>query len=249
MYNGEQELLELRMNILDPYVDEFIICEAPTTFSGKPKELYFDPAKVSPWLHKIKYYVINEEWTEQEWTEAAMSPNTQGAAHWTHEFLQKESIKKALTHLNDKDIVFIGDCDEIWDIKRLDFLAWSPCKLKLDVYVYYLNNRSDEEFWGTLMGRYRDIKNKCLNHLRTHSQKTMFPQGWHFTSLKHQLRRKLQDSYTKESYATDTVMDNLEDNILKNRDFLGRSFHYWLDEAQWPEYLEKNSEKYLQIIK
>ena len=38
IFNNEVELLELRLNILDPYVDKFVLTEGDTTFSGLPKE-------------------------------------------------------------------------------------------------------------------------------------------------------------------------------------------------------------------
>lgn len=248
-FNGEYDLFEIRYNILKDYVDEFIVVEAPTTFSGREKSLYFK--HILDKYEKVKYFVIDENYTEEEKSLADNSPNTRGATHWRHEFLQKESIKKALTHLKDDDLVFIGDCDEIWEPIMATDNNGKPVKLKLLVYTYYLNNRSSEPFWGTLKARYGDIKNECLNHLRTNHERRMTINecGWHFTSLKDGLKRKLEDSYTKESYATDEVMSNLEENIENNRDFLGRNFKYWIDEDGWPEYLKENREKYLHLLK
>ena len=41
----ELELLEVRLNELNPLVDKFILCESSTTHSGNPKPLYFDENK------------------------------------------------------------------------------------------------------------------------------------------------------------------------------------------------------------
>lgn len=120
------------------------------------------------------------------------------------------------------------------------------------VYTYYLNQRSSEEFWGILAGRYKYIKDTCLNHLRTGTVNGYMKaeyEGWHFTSLKDGLRQKLEDSYTAESYATPEVLDNLLDNVNNSRDFLGRDFKYRLDESDWPAYLKENRSKYLHLIK
>jgi len=178
------------------------------------------------------------------------SPNTIGAAHWKHEFLQKESIKKAITHLQDEDIVFIGDVDEIWNPHDILYYqnGEETEKLKLAVYVYYLNNLSDEHFWGPIVGRYGWIQNTCLNHLRTNAKKTKGEYGWHFTSMAAQLRKKLTDSYTEESYATPAVLAQLEDNIKKRKDFLGRDFKYKITEEGWPSYLKENKLKYQHLI-
>ena len=37
---NELDLLELRLEMLDPYVDRFVIVECVETFSGKPKPLH-----------------------------------------------------------------------------------------------------------------------------------------------------------------------------------------------------------------
>lgn len=138
-YNGEKDILDIHLNVLKNYVDQFIICEAPTTFSGKPKPLYFKEVEHLYTDFPIKYYVIDENDPEL-WEMARNSPNTQGAEHWKREFVHKESIKKALTHLQDDDVVFIGDVDEIWDT---DIIADGkvylqlPSKLKLKVFTYY----------------------------------------------------------------------------------------------------------------
>src|SRR3990167_9589188 len=155
-YNGEQEILEIRLNILDSIVDEFIILEAPTTFSGNPKPIYFGLQKdrFKKWEHKIKHYVNKEEYTEEEYLEAKNSKYTDGDARWIREFLQKEDIKNYLTHLQDDDIVYIGDVDEIWEHREPNGVE----KLKLRVYSYYLNFLSTEEFWGCIRAKYKDIK-------------------------------------------------------------------------------------------
>ena len=39
---NELDILRLRMRILAPYVDKFVLEEATVTFSGEPKEMVFD---------------------------------------------------------------------------------------------------------------------------------------------------------------------------------------------------------------
>ena len=150
-------------------------------------------------------------------------------------------------HLEDEDRVFIGDCDEIWEpVQGTSGIV----KLKLRVYTYYINNRSNEQFWGTITAHWKDLKDKCLNHVRSGTlRNTEEYRGWHFTSMKDDLKRKLEDSYTQESYATPEVLQNLEQNIEDNRDFLGRDFSYSVDESEWPQYLKENREKYKHLIK
>ena len=247
-YNGERELFELHYQILKDFVDRFRVVEFDKTFSGKPKESTFN----QKW-DKVEYFYITEDVWSRYIGLAHSSPNTQfgkGAEHWIREFCQKESIKDCLTDLKDDDKVFLGDVDEIWTPECLGLLK-EPAKLKLKVYSYFLNNRSNEEFWGTIVAQYKDIKNECLNHLRTNLPKTTYDLGWHFTSMGgyDNVKKKLTDSYTNDSYANDQVLDNLQDNISNNKDFLGREFTYKLDKENWPQYLKENKDKYKHLLK
>lgn len=252
-YNGEKELWDIRYNVLKDYVDDFIVVEFDKTFSGLDK-LFFFPT----WKYPKVRHVMHRESDYEKYRELAeSSPNTIGATHWKREFMQKESIKDALTHLKDNDIVFIGDVDEVWKPAcRYLGIYKGGIKLPLRVYTYYLNNRSTEQFWGTYVGIYgRDIKGKCLNHLRSDSYRfnpdyTNYC-GWHFTSMGGavSLRKKLTDSYTQESYATPEVLANLEYNIEHGNDFLGRDFTFTEDESDWPEYLKNNKGTYAHLCK
>lgn len=256
-YRGENDILDIRFNVLYPYVDKFIIVEFDETFSGKKKPKYLLKDWNKDWtkfLDKIDYaYITKDEYLKYE-DLASNSPNVpkDGPSHWRREFCQKESIKDSLLGLRDEDIVFIGDTDEIWNPEQFKSFTISPCKLKLKVYSYYLNNRSNEEFWGTIVAQYKDIKGKCLNHLRsTDLPRTQLEFGYHFTSMGgyENVKRKLIDSYTNDSYASDWVMLNLEANINGNNDFLGRKFNYILDESEWPIYLQDNKAKYKHLLR
>src|ERR1035437_2668103 len=133
LFNGESELLNIRYNILKDYVDEFIVVEFKKTFSGKDKEITFFPYLYRNVYPKVKYFLINEEAYIKYKDLAESSPNTKGAEHWKREFMQKECIKDCLLDLKDDDIVFIGDCDEIWnpDCENVDMCMLGPTKILL----------------------------------------------------------------------------------------------------------------------
>ena len=250
-FNGEFDLLDLRLNILSPHVDKFIVVEFDKTFSGKKKPFYGkDMDKfLELWKGKIEWHYNTEKTYEKYRELAESSPNTKGAEHWKREFMQKESIKDCLTDLNDENIVIIGDCDEIPDMDIVLKWCHAPFKWRMKVYTYWLNNRSSEQFWGFICSPYKFIKNSCLNDLRNSAWKTITEGGWHFTSMGgyDKVKEKLTDSYTQDSYATKQVLNNLEDNIKESRDFLGRDFKYKIDESEWPEYLKQHKDKYSQL--
>lgn len=255
-YNGELPILKLHLSVLGPYVDRFIIVEANKTFSGQDKPLYFFKQQryFEPWWNKIDYYVMNHWDDVAMWEQAILSPQTQGPHHWKREFYIKESIHKALEQfkVQPQDTVFIGDVDEIIN-PQAKYESKTPIKAKLEVYTYYLNNKSTEQFWGTLIAKYADIQDNCLNHMR--ADKTLYsqgePLGWHFTSQGgvEEVRRKLNDSYTTESYNKQHVQLNLPETIKQNLDFLGRPFTYTKDESTWPQFLKENKQSFKQLCK
>ena len=253
-YNGERDVLRIHLSVT-PWVDRYIICESKTTFTRKPKELHFfrEQRYFKQWWPKIDYYIINDNYSDEEIQLAQQSPNTQGAEHWTWEFLQKERIKKAMFScgVQPDDTVYIGDVDEIPKPFHGEKEGY-PAKLKLDVYAYYLNNRSDEQFWGTYVSKYEYIKDKCLNHERSRTDiRTADTYGWHFTSQGglDEVRRKLNDSYTAESYNTPETQQLLAQRHEQGVDYLGRPFTFTRDESNWPEYLRLNRAKYKHMLR
>ncbi len=238
LFNGEADILDIRLNILKDHVDQFIIVEAPITFSGNLKPYYFASIEHKYAHLPIKYHRVDME-DKELWEEAAKSPNTQGADHWKTEFFIKESIKKALNHLEDRDVVFISDCDEIWKPGRL-YKGDGIVKLHQKMFVYYLNMRTSEDWYGTLVTKYANIKHACLNHLRTGEHFKMDDGGWHFSSMGgiDEVRRKLNDSYTNESYNTGEVQVKLADRFGKS-DYIGRDFKFHIEDPQLPINIQK----------
>jgi len=114
---NELDLLEIRLNILNDYVDKFVICEATETFSGKPKPLYFkeNEERFAKWKDKIVHYVVDDFPNDKEiYDKAIKSPNTGNKEHWwVREFYQKESAIKALSFCKEDDIIMVSDVDEI----------------------------------------------------------------------------------------------------------------------------------------
>ncbi len=271
----ELELLEIRLNMLAPYVDYFVVKESKQTFSGLPKELIFEKNKerFSKFKGKIIHFVtddnlIDENDLRRKLTKkslskldkqsieyALISDNVpRGQTHWLRDFYQKELLKKALVNLNDDDICFVGDVDEIWNPRAIiDFRRDDIFKLRQIVYSYFLNNRSNEPWAGTLVTKYKNIKNSCLNHLRT-AKKTKYTYvnngGWHFTNMggPDQIRKKLE-SYGHQEYNNQAIKSDIENKIAQNKDFIGRDYKFWLDGSKLPEYIKKNRAKYRHLFK
>ena len=177
-YNGEIKALKLRLKELYDLVDNFVIVEAPYTFSGLQKELKFpiDKQQIpSNLLDKVTYIVYDK--------------NTPKDGAWERERKQKnaifyEGIRNV--NLNKDDYIIYSDVDEIPNTKDLedviqnsvDCMQFKPhwFNFTLDNYLGPWQHHS---IW---LYKYGVMENKMGNDIRKISCPT-FPQtsGWHLS--------------------------------------------------------------------
>lgn len=253
-YSGEADILEIRFNILNDYVDQFVIIESDTTFSGLPKPLYWAERgdRFEEFQGKVKYHVVNN-YGEDKDIMALMENNPltpPNLEHYRRAFYQKESIKRALTHLKDDDYVFYGDVDEIPNPYAIDAVDDKTYKLRQIAYSYYLNNRSPEDWRGTIVTKYKNIKEGSLNEMRADQSRILNGGGWHFTNMGglEAVLKKLE-WYDHQEANIPWVKDGLKERMDNNIDFLGRSYQFWVDESELPAYILANKEKYHHLWK
>ena len=60
-YLDEDLLLELRLNILNRYIDHFVIVEGNKTWQNNPKKLKFDINKFQKFKDKIIYIIVDKQ--------------------------------------------------------------------------------------------------------------------------------------------------------------------------------------------
>ena len=98
-YWDEDLLLELRLNILNEYVDYFVIIEGNKTWQNNFKELQFDIEKFEKFKNKIIYIPVVD------------MPD--GDNPYLRENFQRNCISKGLEDAKDDDLIIISDLDEI----------------------------------------------------------------------------------------------------------------------------------------
>ncbi len=244
---NELDLLEARLNILDPYVDKFVLCESRETFSGREKPLYFleNNERFTKWLPKIIHLVAPESTDNND-------------TSFDRAFKQKEFLKTGLEDAKDYDTVYYGDLDEIWRPGPLDALldekVWNLRQLN---YCYYLNQRSSEEWVGTIVGRWGVIKNGLLRDFRANHTNVLDNGGWHFTNAggPDQIRKKLE-AYDHQEYNHESIKNDIERKMAEGEDYVGRGvdwkgkpFEFWTDDSELPKYLLDNRLKYSHLFK
>jgi beta-1,4-mannosyl-glycoprotein beta-1,4-N-acetylglucosaminyltransferase len=99
---NELDILKLRLEILDPYVDKFILEEATVTFSGKKKEMLFDKNRelFKKYLDRIVYVPVTD---------------TPDVSSHERDYFQKNRLMEGLkaAGAGDEDVIIFGDVDEI----------------------------------------------------------------------------------------------------------------------------------------
>ena len=105
-YWDEDLLLDLRLNILDNYVDHFVIVEGNKTWQNNPKKLRFEIDKFKKFKNKIIYVPVTN------------LPD--GEDPYLRENYQRNAIANGLNNANDNDLIIISDLDEIPDPKKIN---------------------------------------------------------------------------------------------------------------------------------
>ena len=115
MYFDEETVLDLRLNILDEYVDYFIIIESIYTHKGDKRNLKFDLSKFSKFKNKIKYFVYDKIPEKIETILENEDENEKGKKYIMNaiyrENSQRNYIEKGLIDAKPNDIVLISDVD------------------------------------------------------------------------------------------------------------------------------------------
>ena len=121
----EEMLLDLRLNIMDKYVDKFVITEATYMHNGKSKKLNFDINKYLKFKDKIIYLVVDTPPPDLfEIKESDKDKNdTRGQKlvlnGYKRDNYQRQMAATALKNIESDDWIIINDIDEIPNLKKL----------------------------------------------------------------------------------------------------------------------------------
>ena len=268
---NELDILKLRLHILDPLVDRFVIEEATHTFSGLPKELCFEKNRemFEEFLPKITYLVVDN------------SPK-EISTHERDKF-QKNALAKALTDASDEDVLILSDVDEIPNpvvlhelVKRFDpdkiyHLAQRNfyCYLNMEEVSGNLLSITGEfpgverRMWlGTKVFAKKNIPESGIIDLREISPEDprsvrVADGGWHFgymgscheTDVSRRVGTKVVAAAHQE-YNTEDVLAEVKDRLILGEDIFGRNavFQWAVVDESYPQYLLEHKSEYDYLI-
>jgi beta-1,4-mannosyl-glycoprotein beta-1,4-N-acetylglucosaminyltransferase len=257
-YWDEDLLLDLRLNILNDYVDYFVIVEGNKTWQNNSKKLRFDIQKFSKFKNKIIYIPVED------------MPD--GNNPYLRENFQRNCITRGLKKSSPDDLILISDLDEIPNPKVLDkFKINMKFAVFKQMHFYYKFNMHStvNPFWygsRICVKKYlkspqwlRDLKFKKrpfwrLDKFRLNN--IIENGGWHFCNLKSpdELLYKYQNlCETNDPYIFNEKIDlkyldveEIKKKIILGDDIIGRNEKYKVIEINenFPDFIKKNKDKY-----
>ena len=257
-YLDEDLLLDLRLNVLNDYVDFFVIVEGNKTWQNNPKKLKFDLSKFSKFKNKIIYIPVKD------------LPD--GDNPYLRENFQRNAISRGIKESNDEDLIIISDLDEIPNPKKIALfkkeMRFAVFKQMHFYYKLSLQSQINPFWFGSriCVKKYlkspqwlRDLKFKKrpfwrIDKLRLNN--IVEDGGWHFCNLKdpekilykYKNLCETNDPYVFKEKISEKFLnlDEIKKRIKKGEDIIGREETYKpvsLDK-RFPDYLINNKKDY-----
>ena len=165
MFYDEELLLDIRLNILDKYVDFFVIVESRYLHNGEKRNLCFDINKYKNFQNKIIYIIQENEpkrilKLDTNDNEGTKSHKLIFNAH-LRENEQRNYISRGLDKANNEDIILISDVDEIPNLKSIDLKSINNKIIIFEQEIFYYKfNRYLKNFtwFGTKACRKKNLK-------------------------------------------------------------------------------------------
>ena len=209
MFSDEKMLLDIRLNVLNDYVDQFVIIESKYKHNGDIKNKNFDINQYSKFKNKIKYIYLDEEpeglvsisgEDDEDKKNKSILHNT-----YVRENYQRDVIAKGILDAEPEDFIIVGDIDEIPNLKNLDFENKKNHLIifRQKMFYYKLNLYYKELVWtGTRACLKKNLKSpQWLRNIKNKKYPiwrvdTLFAKnkysniifindgGWHFTNMK-----------------------------------------------------------------
>jgi len=264
IFNNEINLLKIRFNILNDYVDYFVICESKFDHNKKLKKFNFNINLFTKFKKKIIYIKI---------TEPPQSDNP-----WINQSNQRNTLINGIEKANPEDYIIYSDVDEIPNPLKIKEFTNSHYKfgIFMQFLFYYKLNLLSKITYNKWEGS-RICKKKYLKsfeNLRTNIRKKNLRYkfyridklylekniklinngGWHFSYLMNakEIIKKIKSSthteYNKKEYLNSKI---IEEKMRQGKDLFNRTDTFnkiKFTNKIYPKYLVKNKKKFKDFI-
>ena len=244
MYFDEEQILELRLNVLDEKVDFFVIVESIYNHKGDKRDLLFNKNKFLKFSKKIIYLVYEEIPNNVELINENDDKKEKDRKYIMNavyrENAQRNLISEGIKNANKDDLIMISDVDEIPKLESLDLKS-----IKNEIFIFkqhmfhYKYNLVLPNFkWtGTKAIKkknlispqwLRNIKDKKYPYYRIDiifskkkytNLKIIDDGGWHFTNIKtpKMIRHKFKSYLHHFEFDQTNLVESDIENFIKKK--------------------------------
>ena len=263
-YFDEDKILDLRLNILNDYVDQFVIVEAKEDHQGKKKKLNFKISNFRKFSKKINYIVQNK---------IEIDANLKIKKNWSVNHLRDQSqrnyIINGIRNADSNDWIIISDIDEIPNPKSFHFFnpknKFAFFKQKFFYYKFNLLNKTTPFWFGSRicvkkhlkspqwLRSFKIKKRTILNKLGFFNCQIINNGGWHFSFIKtpEQIIRKIEAfAHSEFNIKQFKNKNKILNKIQNNEDLFDRNISYKKINLNnsFPDYLVQNKKLYKKWI-
>ena len=243
MFYDEKTLLDIRLNILNEFIDYFVIVESKYFHNGQKRELNFNINDYPKFKEKIIYKVHDKISSKLEELDQNDDQETETFklnfnAH-ARENDQRNFIISGLEQAEENDLILISDVDEIPNLENIDLkkIKNEILMFEQNIFYYKLNRYLPNFIWyGTKACKkrvlespqwLRNIKNNKYSFFRldTFFSKRKYINkyfikngGWHFSNLKdaENIELKLKSYLHYIDYKFEELGKDKIDFLIKN---------------------------------
>tara|TARA_A100001037_G_C15054717_1_gene591781 strand:- start:52 stop:858 length:807 start_codon:yes stop_codon:yes gene_type:complete len=254
-YFNEEHIAEIRFNILNEFVDKFVIVESTVNHQGEAKKLNFDINKYKKFQKKINYIVVDDT------PENLKNPHKGGES--LVEQYQRNSIMKGLKNAADNDLIILSDVDEIPDLNKLNKFEkdkYAVFSQKMFMYKLNLLNLNENNWHGSKICLKKNFKSpQWLRNLKfkkypfwridkIRNLQIIDNGGWHFAYLQNpeNISKKIKSfAHGEFNKADNSNEEKIRSKIEKEEDIFDRGYKLKKIEidSSFPKYIINNKEE------
>ena len=244
MFYDEEMLLDVRLNVLNKYIDKFIIVESTFTHSGKKRELVFDIKNFQKFKDKIIYHVVDkkpqglEEVNIYDTDHIKENKVIMNAVRFENG--QRHAIGNLLKSADANDQIIISDLDEIPNLESVNFSQINSkiILFRQKMFYYKFNLILENMIWcgsksckmkNFLFPQWlREVKDKkyplwridtIFSNKKYNNVHFVENGGWHFTNIKtpEEIDKKLRSYMHHPEYDQSNIGPKEIDKMIKER--------------------------------
>lgn len=255
-FYSEHLMMDVRFNVLNDYVEKFIVCESTISHSGEKKKLNFDINNYPKFKDKIIYIVIDKEPEGIIGKKNGFAePHEKRSDSLKRIELSYDYMIKAISSASDNDLIILSDNDEIPNLNSEQFK-----KTKKDIIIFkqlffyykfnllydlvpWFGSKAAKKKKLLSMSWLRNLKNKrypfwrvdtLFSNTRYINLEIINDGGWHFTNL--MTAEKLYEKLTNFGHHDEFELSGMTiKDLQKKIDNKEVFFNHFVDKQKYKE--------------